>query len=151
MRTTGHWVLLALCGVVTLAAPVTTAETQQVQAGTLACSGGPDNGFILGPVTNLNCVLHIESAPDRRYVAAFPNLGVFIGDQDVALTWKVMAPVPWLGLDDLAGSYAHASGAGDNVLAGGTNATITLHPLDDKDPAIPPVKIESLEIRPMDH
>jgi len=63
----------------------------------------------------------------------------------------VTAPVPWLGPDDLVGSYAHASGAGDNVLAGGVNATLTLHPLDDKDPTTLPVTIESLEIRPMDH
>ncbi|HBY25175.1 MAG TPA: DUF992 domain-containing protein, partial [Bradyrhizobium sp.] len=52
-------------------------------------------------------------------------------------------------LDDLAGNYTHASGAGDNVLTGGTNATVALHPLDEKDPAPPPVKIESLEIRPV--
>ncbi|PAY05580.1 DUF992 domain-containing protein [Bradyrhizobium sp. UFLA03-84] len=151
MRTTRHWVVLAICGAAALAASIASAEAQQVQAGTLACRGGPDTGFILGPVTNLDCVLHVDSAPDRRYVAAIRDLGVFIGDQEVTLTWKVMAPVPWLGPDDLAGSYTHASGAGDNVLAGGTNATLALHPLDDKDPATLPLKIENLEIRPTDH
>ena len=118
MRTTGHWVIVAVWGAVVLATPIATAEAQQVQAGTLACRGGPDTGFVLGAVTNLDCVLHADSAPDSRYVAAIPNLGIFIGDEEVALIWKVMAPVPWLGLDQLAGSYIHASGAGDNAVSG---------------------------------
>ena len=150
MRTTGHWVIVAVWGAVVLATPIATAEAQQVQAGTLACRGGPDTGFVLGAVTNLDCVLHADSAPDSRYVAAIPNLGIFIGDEEVALIWKVMAPVPWLGLDQLAGSYAHESGAGDNVLTGGTNTPITLLPLTEDAFSTPPVKIESLEIRPMD-
>lgn len=149
MLATDHCVVLAMCGAVIVVAPIATAEAQQVQAGTLACRGGPDTGFILGPVTNLDCVLHVENAPDSRYVAAIRNFGIFIGEQEVTLTWKVMAPVSRLGLDDLAGNYTHASGAGDNVLTGGTNATVALHPLDEKDPAPPPVKIESLEIRPV--
>ncbi|WP_375782854.1 DUF992 domain-containing protein [Bradyrhizobium sp. Pha-3] len=150
MRTTGHWVIVAVCGAAALATPIATAEAQQVQAGTLACRGGPDTGFILGPVTNLDCVLHADSAPDSRYVAAIPNLGIFIGDEEVALAWKVMAPVPWIGLDQLAGSYIHASGAGDNVLSGGANTPITLHPLNEDAFSTPPVKIESLEIRAID-
>ncbi|QOZ34279.1 DUF992 domain-containing protein [Bradyrhizobium sp. CCBAU 53421] len=150
MRITGHWVVLAVSGAAVVATPIATAEAQQVQAGTLACLGGPDTGFILGPVTNLDCVLHADSAPDTRYVAAIPNLGVFIGEQEVALTWKVMAPVPWLSRDEFVGSYGHAGGAGDNVLTGGTNTSITLHPLKQDDPSTAPVKVESLEIRPMD-
>jgi hypothetical protein len=101
-------------------------------------------------VTNLDCVLQADSAPDSRYVAAIPNLGVFIGDQEVALAWKVMAPVPWLGLDQLAGSYTHESGARDNVLTGGTNTPVTLHPLNEGAFSSPLVEIESLEIRPVD-
>ncbi len=68
-----------MCGAVIVVAPIATAEAQQVQAGTLACRGGPDTGFILGPVTNLDCVLHVENAPDSRYVAAIRNFGIFIG------------------------------------------------------------------------
>ncbi|MGF6309173.1 hypothetical protein ABIB82_002774 [Bradyrhizobium sp. i1.8.4] len=151
MRTTGHSIVSAACGAAVLVTPIATADAQQVQAGTLECRGGPDTGFIVGPVTNLDCVLHVDSAPDSRYVAAIRNLGVFIGDQDVALTWKVMAPVPWLGLDDLAGGYAHAGDAGVNVLVGGTNTPIALHPLNEQNaPSTPPVKVENLEIRPVD-
>ncbi|WP_050402495.1 DUF992 domain-containing protein [Bradyrhizobium embrapense] len=150
MRTAGHWFIVAVCGAAVLATPIATAEAQLVQAGTLACRGGPDTGFILGPVTNLDCVLHADGAPDSRYVAAIPNLGIFIGEEEVALTWKVMAPVPWLGLDQLAGSYTHESGTADNVLAGGMNTPITLHPLNEDAFPIPRVKIESLEIRSMD-
>lgn len=150
MRMTGHSIISAVCGAAVLVTPIATAGAQEVQAGVLECRGGPDTGFILGPVTNLDCVLHVDSAPDRRYVAAIRNLGVFIGDQDVALAWKVMAPVAWLGPDDLAGGYTLAGGAGVNVLVGGTNIPITLRPLDERN-ATPPVKVEDLEIRPVDH
>jgi hypothetical protein len=150
MRTTGHWVIVAVWGAAVLATPIATAKAQQVQAGTLTCRGGPDTGFVQGAVTNLDCVLQADSAPDSRYVAAIPNLGVFIGDQEVALAWKVMAPVPWLGLDQLAGSYTHESGARDNVLTGGTNTPVTLHPLNEGAFSSPLVEIESLEIRPVD-
>ena len=129
MPTTRHWIALgialAICGTAVLAPPVATADAQQVQAGTLTCRGGPDTGFILGPVTTLDCVLHADSAPDGRYVAAIRNFGIFIGDQDVALTWKVMAPTPWLAGDDLTGGYSHPGGADANVLTGGSTAPIT--------------------------
>lgn len=152
MRIIGHLLLLAACSLVVLVAPIATAYGQQVQAGTFDCHGGPDTGFILGPVTNLDCVLHVDAAPDSRYVAAIRNFGVFIGDQDVSLSWKVMATVPWIGVDDLAGGYARPSGAGVNVLSGGTNTAITLRPPSKQDAAAKPqVQIESLEIRPVDH
>ncbi|WP_245312994.1 DUF992 domain-containing protein [Bradyrhizobium macuxiense] len=124
---------------------------QQVQAGTLECRGGPDTGFIVGSVTNLNCVLHVDSAPDSRYIAAIQNFDVFIGDTDVALNWKVMAEVPWLAPDGLAGTYTHAEDAGINVLGGGANGPITLSPpTRPNDGSPPPANIESLELRPMD-
>lgn len=152
MRIIGHSLLVAACSLVVFAAPIATADAQQVQAGTLDCHGGPDAGFILGPVTNLDCVLHVDAAPDSRYVAAIRNFGVFIGDQDVSLTWKVMATVPWIGVDELAGGYAHAGGADANVLSGGTNAPITLHPPTEPDGTSKPrVQIEGLELRPVDH
>ncbi len=152
MRTLGHSIVSAVCAVAGLLTPVANANAQQVQAGTLECHGGPDTGFILGPVTNLDCVLHADSAPDSRYVAAIRNLDVFIGEQDVAVTWKVMAPVPWLASDDLVGGYSHAGGAGPNVLVGGANAPITLHPLDQQNASsTPPVKIDNLLLRPADH
>ncbi|WGS17457.1 MULTISPECIES: DUF992 domain-containing protein [unclassified Bradyrhizobium] len=150
MRTARHLVVLAACGAAVFAAPMGIAVAQQVQAGTLECRGGPDTGFVLGSVTNLNCVLHVDSSPDSRYVAAIQNFEVFIGERDVALNWKVMAPVPWLGIDDLVGTYTHA-GDGSNVLVGGANATITLRPLTERNEAsAPPANIENLEIRPMD-
>ncbi len=152
MRIVDHSLLFAACSLVVLAAPIATADAQQVQAGTLDCHGGPDTGFILGPVTNLDCVLHVDAAPDCRYVAAIRNFGVFIDDQDVSLTWKVMSTVPWIGVDGLAGGYAHPSGAGANVLSGGTNTPITLRPPTEQDAASKPqVQIEGLEIRPADH
>lgn len=152
MRMTGLSIIPAVCGAAVLVTPIASADAQQVQAGTLECHGGPDAGFMLGPVTNLDCVLHADSAPDSRYVAAIRDFDVFIGDQDVALSWKVMAPVPWLGRDDLAGGYTHDAGAGANVLAGGNNAAITLRPLTEQNnPSPPPVKVDNLEIRPADH
>ncbi|WP_407146355.1 DUF992 domain-containing protein [Bradyrhizobium sp. ORS 86] len=124
---------------------------QEVQAGTLQCRGGPDTGFVLGSVTNLNCLLQVDSAPDNHYVAAIQNFEVFIGESDVALAWRVMAPAPWLGVDDLVGTYARADDAGVNVLVGGSNATITLRPLTERnDTAAPQIDIQNLVIRPMD-
>ncbi|WP_235999370.1 DUF992 domain-containing protein [Bradyrhizobium uaiense] len=150
MRPTNHSIVSAACAAAVLVTPVGPADAQQVEAGTLECRGGPDTGFILGPVTNLDCVLHVDSAPDRRYVAAIRNLDAFIGDQDVSVTWKVMASVPWLGRDDIAGVYTHADGAGVNVLIGGSNAPITLRPPNEQDAPSPSVKIENLELRPVD-
>lgn len=53
MRRTGHLIFFAACGAAVLAAPIRTADAQEVQVGTLACRGGPDTGFIVGPITNL--------------------------------------------------------------------------------------------------
>lgn|GEM_PF-1972797 len=154
MHTAGCSAVFVVLGAVVLAAPMGTAvaqQVQQVQAGTLECRGGPDTGFVLGSVTNLNCLLQVDSAPDNHYVAAIQNFDVFIGERDVALTWKVMAPTPWLGVDDLLGTYARADDAGVKVLVGGSNATITLRPLTERnDTAAPQVDIQNLVIRPMD-
>jgi hypothetical protein len=151
MRAIPHSILFAACSAAVLVAPIGTADAQQVQAGTLDCRGGPDAGFIVGPVTNLDRVLHVDGAPDRRYIAAIQNFSAFIGEQDVALSWKVMARTPWLGVDDLAGSYAHNDDAGASVLVGGSNGPIALSPLNEhKEGAADPMKIEGLEIRPMD-
>lgn len=151
MRTAHYLVVVAACGAAALAAPIGPAMAQQVQAGTLECRGGPDTGFIVGSVTNLDCVLHVDSAPDSHYVAAIQNFDVFIGDTDVTLNWKVMAPVPWLAPDGLAGTYSHAEDADTNVLGGGSNGPITLSPpTRPNDSSPPPVNIENLELRPMD-
>jgi hypothetical protein len=124
-------------------------QTEQSQVGTLECRGGPDTGFVVGPVTTLKCVLHANSVPDSRYVVAIENFGIKIGDTEVVLNWKVIAPVPWIAADDLVGTYARADGSGSNVLTGGSNGSITLRPPSEQDAADPgDAGIESFAVRP---
>ena len=52
---------------------------QRVQVGVLECRGGASVGFIVGSVTNLGCVLHVEGRPEDRYIAVIQKVGLDIG------------------------------------------------------------------------
>ncbi|MFB9269554.1 DUF992 domain-containing protein [Bradyrhizobium erythrophlei] len=106
-----------------------------------ACSNAaavPASGFILGSVINLDCVLHADGVPDERYVAAIQGLGIDIGSTEVAVAWKVFAPVPWRRGGDLAGTYAggeSVAGGRGNVLTGGSTGSFALQPVSSQDEA----------------
>ena len=131
---------------------------QRVQIGVLECRGGASIGFVVGSVTNLGCVLHVDGAPDDRYIATIRKVGVDLGiTQESALAWGVYAPVARLGLGDLSGNYAGAQGSasvgvgvGGNVLVGGSNNSIALQPLSVQGQVGLNVAagLESLELRP---
>jgi hypothetical protein len=132
---------------------------QRVQSGVLECHGGAGIGFIVGSVTNLECVLRAEGVPEDRYIAAIQKLGLDIGiTEETALVWNVFAPVPRLGPGDLAGKYAGADasasvglGVGGNALVGGSNNSIALQPLSVQGEVGLSVTagLESLELRPV--
>jgi hypothetical protein len=112
-------------------------QPQRVKAGVLECRGGASVGFVVGSVTNLGCVFHMDGAPEDRYVATIRKVGVDLGiTQESALAWAVYAPVARLGPGDLSGDYAGAQGSasigigvGGNVLIGGSANSIALQPL----------------------
>ena len=131
---------------------------QRVQVGILECRGGASIGFVVGSVTNLGCVLHLDGMPDDRYIATIRKVGVDLGiTQELALAWGVYAPTARLGPGDLSGNYAGAQGSasvgvgvGGNVLVGGSNNSIALQPLSVQGQVGLNVAagLESLELRP---
>src|SRR3954454_8331434 len=133
--------LIAVGAAAALLAFLASINAQQpmprVQAGLLECRGGSSVGFIVGSVTNLGCVLHVNGMPDDSYVATIRKVGLDLGiTQESALAWAVYAPVARLGPGNLSGNYAGAQGSasigvglGGNVLVGGSANSIALQPL----------------------
>lgn len=124
---------------IALAAPIGSANAMppQVQAGVLECQGGQNVGFIVGSVTNLNCVFQSANGRPEPYVATIRRAGVDLGfTQETRLAWAVSAPTARVGRGRLAGSYggvgANASvgiGFGGNFLLGGPSNAYALQPI----------------------
>lgn len=123
--------------VVSLAGALAQQPGERVKVGVLECRGGASVGFIVGSVTHLGCVFHMNGMPEDRYVATIRKVGVDLGiTEESALAWAVYAPVARLGPGDLSGDYAGAQGSasvgiglGGNVLIGGSANSIALQPL----------------------
>jgi hypothetical protein len=103
----------------------------------LECSGSTTS-FIVGSVTDLNCVFRqAGTGIVDPYVATIRRAGVDIGlPQNVAVAWAVFAPTARIGRGDLTGAYVGASasatlgvGVGANALVGGSGNTFALQPL----------------------
>jgi hypothetical protein len=149
---------IAACTLFGSFAAASAQPIQRVQVGVLECRGGASIGFIVGSVTHLGCVLHIEGRPEDRYIATIQKVGLDIGiTEESTLAWGVYAPVAQLGPGDLSGNYAGADGsatlgvgAGGNVLVGGSNNSIALQPLSLQGQVGINVAagLESLELRP---
>jgi hypothetical protein len=113
------------------------ASAQQTQAGVLECRGGESISFVVGSVTNLNCIYRPDFGPAQQYRATLRRAGIDIGVTAVSgLIWRVIAPTNVIGLGDLSGNYGGATagaavgiGAGANVLYGGSNNSVALQPL----------------------
>jgi hypothetical protein len=155
--------LFILAGIVTgmLVASFAGANAQpiqRVQVGVLECRGGSSIGFVVGSVTHLGCVLHINGLPEDRYIATIHKVGVDLGiTEESALAWAVYAPTSRLGPGDLSGNYAGAQGSasvgvgvGGNALVGGSNNSIALQPASVQGQVGLSVAagLESLELRP---
>lgn len=123
--------------VVSLVGALAQQPGERVKVGVLECRGGASVGFIVGSVTHLGCVFHMNGMPEDRYVATIRKVGVDLGiTEESALAWAVYAPVARLGPGDLSGDYAGAQGSasvgiglGGNVLIGGSANSIALQPL----------------------
>ena len=114
-----------------------TAAAQRIQAGTLTCDISGGIGFIIGSQRTLNCSFAPAVAgPVEFYIGTLTKLGVDIGaTSGGVMVWVVYAPTS-RPAGALAGTYGGASaeatvgaGFGANVLVGGSNRTIQLHPL----------------------
>ncbi len=121
-----------------LMAPIASANAMPpVRAGVLECHGGQNVGFVVGSVTNLQCIFESEGRRPDPYVATVRRVGLDLGvTAQTQITWAVNAPTSRLGRGELAGSYggvgANASigvGGGGNFLVGGPAHAYALQPL----------------------
>src|SRR5437899_11643822 len=139
MRRLGHMRLLTLTlATLSLLAPIASASAAPpVRAGILQCQGRQNVAFVVGSVTNLECVFRSEGRRSEPYIAKVQRIGL---DLDVTeqpqLSWAVNAPNSRLGRGELAGSYggvgANASigvGGGGNFLVGGPANAYALQPI----------------------
>jgi hypothetical protein len=129
--------LSALAAFAALALSSVPASAQQVQAGVLECRGGESISFIVGSVTDLNCIYRPNYGPAQAYRAVIRRAGIDLGVTAVSgLIWGVFAPTNQIGLGDLSGNYGGVTagaavvvGASANVLYGGSNNSFALQPL----------------------
>ena len=121
-----------------LMAPIATASAAPpVRAGVLQCQGGQNVGFIVGSVTNLECVFQSEGRRPEPYLATVRRFGLDIGvTEQTRFSWAVNAPTNRVGRGDLSGNYggvgANASvgvGGGGNFLVGGPANSYALQPI----------------------
>ncbi len=121
-----------------LLAPIASANAAPpVRAGILQCQGGQNVGFVVGSVTNLECVFRSEGRRPEPYIAKVQRIGLDLGvTEQTQLSWAVSAPTSRLGRGELAGSYggvgANASigvGGGGNFLVGGPANAYALQPI----------------------
>ncbi|NVN87918.1 MAG: DUF992 domain-containing protein [Rhodopseudomonas sp.] len=122
----------------TLIASFASAHAQaRLQVGVLECTGGRNVGFVVGSVTELQCVFRSEGRRADPYIATVQRVGLDLGfTENTGLAWAVYAPTKWIGRGDLGGSYggvgANASvgvGFGGNLLVGGSENSYSLQPL----------------------
>jgi hypothetical protein len=127
--------------VATLAATVVTAAAQQpmmARVGILECTGGPSAGYLLGSVTNLNCMLTRNGRRVEPYVAQIKRFGFDVGYTDRwVMAWEVFGPTPRVPPGGIAGDYGGAGasaavgvGASSNQMIGGPGGTLSLIPLE---------------------
>lgn len=108
------------------------------RVGILECTGGPSAGYILGSVTNLNCMLTRNGRRVEPYVAQIRRVGFDVGyTERWAMAWEVYAPAPRLAPGGLSGEYGGAgasasvgAGSAANQLIGGPGGALLLRPLE---------------------
>lgn len=129
--------LSVIAALVAFALSPAPASAQQVQTGMLECRGGESISFVVGSISQFNCIYRPDFGPAQAYRATLRRAGVDVGVTAVAgLAWAVFAPTNQIGLGDLSGNYGGATagaavglGAGANVLYGGSNNSVALQPL----------------------
>jgi hypothetical protein len=133
-------VMRYLLGAAVAAALVTSATSAMAydasEVGLLECRGASQQ-FIVGSVTNLQCLFRPSAGgPPQAYDAQIRRFGLDIGfNQSTVLGWSVFAPntpVPGALNGTYVGGSANATvgvGLGANVLWGGSARTIALQPV----------------------
>src|SRR5258707_13634002 len=113
------------------------AAAQRIKAGMLNCDVSAGWGWVIGSVKSVSCLFTPDlPGPQEAYVGSISKFGVDIGATGRQhMAWGVYAET-WGGRGALAGDYAGptgqgtvAVGLGANVLVGGSNGTVALHPL----------------------
>src|SRR2546429_711494 len=125
MRRLGHMRLLTLTlATLSLLAPIASADAAPpvVQAGILQCQGGQNVAFVVGSVTNLECVFQSEGRRPEPYIATVRRYGVDLGFTDqTRLTWAVNAPSSRISRGELAGNYGGVATNASGGVGGGGN------------------------------
>lgn len=126
-----------LAALTALSFSIIPASAQQVQTGLLECTGSGSISFVVGSVSDLNCIYRPNNGPAQAYRATMRRAGIDVGVTTVqGLAWAVFAPTVEIGLGDLSGNYGGVSaggavgpGLGANVLVGGSSNSFALQPL----------------------
>src|SRR4051795_979697 len=124
MRRLGLMRLLTLTiATLALMAPIAAASAAPpVRAGILQCRGGQNVGFVVGSVTNLECVFQSEGRRPEPYIAKVQRIGLDLGvTAQTQLSWAVNAPNSRLGRGELAGSYGGVGANASIGVGGGGN------------------------------
>ena len=103
----------------------------------LECRGGESISFIIGSVSEFNCIYRPVSDRRSNIAPSSPAPASMSASPAVSgLAWGVFAPTNVIGLGDLSGNYGGATaggafvvGAGANVMYGGSNNSFALQPL----------------------
>ena len=117
-------------------APSAIAQQTRVEVGVIDCRG-TTAAFIVGSVTEMNCVFRSSDGTNEPYSGTMRRAGLDLGiNQQIAVAWAVLAPSRQIGRGELAGTYVGAAasatvgvGVGANALIGGSNNTIALQPV----------------------
>ncbi|OQW56362.1 MAG: hypothetical protein A4S14_00400 [Proteobacteria bacterium SG_bin9] len=152
---------LSLALGVAVAALIASSAAQaqsRIQVGVLECRGGSSTGFIIGSVTNLDCVFRSGDRPPGYYLATIRKVGLDLGTTGASgLAWGVFAPTEQIGRGDLSGNYAGVQasaavgvGVGANALVGGSQNSFALQPLSlqGQTGLSAAAGLESMELRP---
>ena len=123
-----------------LMAPIATASAAAaVRAGILQCQGGQNVGFVVGSVTNLECVFRSEGRRPEPYIAKVQRIGLDLGvTEQTQLSWAVNAPNTRLGRGELAGSYGGVGANASIGIGGGGNFLVGPPVRDQRHPHSPP-------------
>jgi hypothetical protein len=120
-----------------LTAAAMPAANAAVQVGGLSCRSPGSVGYVVGSVTNFECIFVPTYGRPQRYFATIRRVGVDLGySHDVSLGWTVFSAANYIGPGDLTGNYGGVQGSatvgvglGANALVGGSNNAFALQPV----------------------